>query len=225
MNWEDEGYLLSKKKFRENENLINVFTLKYGKISGIVYGGLSRKKKNYLQIINKLFLNYSTKNINRIGYFKTELIEPISPKYFNDKKRTAALLSIGSILTSLLPEAQVHKKIYVSLSELLKSFNNDNWIFLYIFWELKIIRELGYGFESDMKLKKIKDDDLTIFDIDGVRYSVPPYILKNELPIKINNDMIKNSLIFTRSILLNKFFIPNNIYFPQSRILLEKYFN
>ena len=45
MNWEDEGYLLSKKKFRENENLINVFTLKYGKISGIVYGGLSRKKK------------------------------------------------------------------------------------------------------------------------------------------------------------------------------------
>ena len=42
-----------------------------------------------------------------------------------------------------------------------------------------------------MKLKKIKDDDLTIFDIDGVRYSVPPYILKNELPIKINNDMIK----------------------------------
>ena len=172
MNWEDEGYLLSKKKFRENENLINVFTLKYGKISGIVYGGLSRKKKITCKIINKLFLNYSTKNINRIGYFKTELIEPISPKYFNDKKNGSTFINRVNFNLSIT-EAQVHKKIYVSLSELLKSFNNDNWIFLYIFWELKIIRELGYGFESDMKLKKIKDDDLTIFDIDGVRYSVP----------------------------------------------------
>ena len=27
------------------------------------------------------------KNDNRIGYFKTELIEAISPKYFNDKKK------------------------------------------------------------------------------------------------------------------------------------------
>ena len=26
MNWEDEGYLLSKKKFRENAVIINVFT-------------------------------------------------------------------------------------------------------------------------------------------------------------------------------------------------------
>ena len=45
MNWEDEGYLLSKKNLEKMKILINVFTLKYGKISGIVYGGLSRKKK------------------------------------------------------------------------------------------------------------------------------------------------------------------------------------
>ena len=28
MNWEDECYLLSKRKFRENANIINVFTKK-----------------------------------------------------------------------------------------------------------------------------------------------------------------------------------------------------
>ena len=43
MNWEDEGYLLSKRKFRENANIINVFTNTFGKVSGIVYGGSSRK--------------------------------------------------------------------------------------------------------------------------------------------------------------------------------------
>ena len=30
MNWEDEGYLLSKKKFRENAVIISVFTEKHG---------------------------------------------------------------------------------------------------------------------------------------------------------------------------------------------------
>ena len=79
MNWEDECYLLSKRKFRENANIINVFTLNKGKIGGIVYGGNSRKIRNYLQISNKLFVLNNTKNENKIGYFKTELIEAISP--------------------------------------------------------------------------------------------------------------------------------------------------
>ena len=53
MNWEDECFPLSKRKFRENANIINVFTLKKGKAVGIVYGGSSRKIRNYLQISNK----------------------------------------------------------------------------------------------------------------------------------------------------------------------------
>ena len=79
MNWEDECFLLSKRKFRENANIINVFTLKKGKVGGIVYGGNSRKIRNYLQVSNKLFVFNNSKNDNRIGYFKTELIQAISP--------------------------------------------------------------------------------------------------------------------------------------------------
>ena len=54
MNWQDEGFLLSKIKFRENANIINVFTNMHGKVSGIVYGGNSRKIRNFLQISNKI---------------------------------------------------------------------------------------------------------------------------------------------------------------------------
>ena len=112
MNWEDESYLLSKKKFRENANIINVFCKTKGRISGIVYGASSRKTRNYLQISNKLFISYNSKNQNRIGYFKTELIKPISPIYFNDKERTSALISACSILNFLLPENQPNENIY-----------------------------------------------------------------------------------------------------------------
>ena len=112
MNWEDECYLLSKRKFRENANIINVFTLNRGKIGGIVYGGNSRKIRNYLQISNKLFVFNNSKNENKLGYFKTELDKAISPIYFNDKKRTAALISLCSLLNSLLPESQPYKNLY-----------------------------------------------------------------------------------------------------------------
>ena len=118
MIWEDECYLLSKRKFRENANIINIFTQKKGKLDGIVYGGTSRKIRNYLQICNKLFVSHTSKSENKIGYFKTELIKPISPLYFNDKERTSALISICSLLNILLPVSQPNKKIYESFERL-----------------------------------------------------------------------------------------------------------
>ena len=111
MNWEDECFLLSKRKFRENANIINIFSPHKGKVTGVVYGGNSRKIRNYLQISNKLFITHNSKSENKIGYFKTELIKPISPMYFDDKKRTSALISICSILNTLLPEGQPNLNI------------------------------------------------------------------------------------------------------------------
>ena len=99
-----------QKKFRENANIINVFTKNKGKVDGIVYGGNSRKIRNYLQISNKLYVSHSSKSDSKIGYFKTELIKPISPLYFNDKERTSALISVCSLLNILLPISQPNKK-------------------------------------------------------------------------------------------------------------------
>ena len=123
MNWEDEGYLLSKRKFRENAIIISVFTKNYGKVNGIVYGGTSRKVKNYLQLGNKIFVIYNSKSQNKIGYFKTEILEAISPKYYNDKKRSFCLLSICELLNSLLPDDQSNKNIFSSLENFLKTLS------------------------------------------------------------------------------------------------------
>ena len=92
---------------------------------GIVYGGTSRKVKNYLQLVNKIYVNYTFKNENKIGYFKTELIDAIAPKYFNDKNKILCLNSITSILKLLLPENQKLYNIYNSLDKLLKNLNNE----------------------------------------------------------------------------------------------------
>jgi len=225
MNWEDDCYLLSKRKFRENANIINIFTKKKGKINGIIYGGNSRKIRNYLQISNKLFVVHSSKNENKIGYLKTELIKPISPQYFNDRERTSALISICSLLNILLPEGQPNKKIYSSFENLINSFNLENWIFLYIFFELNLIKELGYDTNLNQYINENYTSESKKIKIDSYTYEIPIYLITKKIPIVITKNLIKKSLYFTRNIILNRFFIPNNLPFPKSRVILENYFN
>ena len=178
MNWEDEGYLLSKKKFRENAIIINAFTNNYGKISGIVYGGTSRKIKNYLQVGNKIFIIHNSKNRNKLGYLKTEIIEAISPRYFNNKKKSYLLLSITDLLNSILPDEEAYKNIYSSLDNLIKSLEYKNWPIIYSFWEVNLIKELGFGFNT---VKTDTTEDLTSIKIDNVVYKVPKFIINNEI--------------------------------------------
>ena len=226
MNWEDDCYLLSKSKFRENANIINIFSQKNGRKTGIVYGGNSRKIRNYLQISNKLFVIYNSKNENKIGYFKTELIKAVSPTYFDDKKRTSALISLCSLLNSLLPESEPYKNIFNSFENFISSINLDNWILLYILFEINLIKELGY----DTNLKDFNNisDNITDYKkirIDEFNYEVPIYLIKQKIPNETTNEVIRKSLFFTRSIFLNKFYLPNKLMFPKSRVILESYFN
>ena len=225
MNWEDECFLLSKRKFRENANIINIFTKKKGKIDGIVYGGNSRKIRNYLQISNKLFVSHNSKSENKIGYFKTELIKPISPLYFNDKEKTSALVSLCSLLNILLPESQPNINIYNSFENFMNSITLENWIFFYIFFEINLIKELGYDTNLVIHKSNKNINETNKIKIDQYIYEVPNFLVLKKIPINYTNSLIKKSLYFSRQVLLNKFFAPNNISFPKSRVIFENYFN
>ena len=172
MNWEDEGFIIAKRKFKENAIILEVFTSKYGKVNGIVYGGNSRKIRNYLQLINKIFISYNSKGENRIGYFKTELINAISPEYFDNKNKILCINSL-SILKAVLPENLSNEKIYKSLDNLLKSLKNNDWLTNYLVWEINLINYLGFGFNidnknfSDKNYKKIYD-----IKLDNINYKI-----------------------------------------------------
>ena len=85
---------------------------------------------------------------------------------------------------------------------MLYHFNTDEWIKLYILWELSLIKELGYEFDNlDEKISSI--------------------INKNS---KISNDHVKKALSFNKGLLMENLIIPNKLRFPLSRNILEKYF-
>ena len=222
MFWNDEGYLLSKRNLDENSIIIDAFTLKHGKCSGIVYGGSSRRKKNLFQIGNKMYLTFKSKNENRIGYFNVELIKAISPIFFDNKKKSICILSASSILKILLPENQINKKIYDSLEKLLEYLNQDDWIKLYIFWELSLIKELGFEIYGSIK-KELSSDKIRYVQINDKLFKIPEIILNKKIA-NISNLDVCDALAFNKNVIYEHFIIPNKLRFPLSRNILQKYF-
>ena len=118
MNWDDTGFLLSKNKYNENSLISEFYTKNHGKISGIVFGGTSKKIKNYLQIGNRLHVNYNSKSDNRIGYFKVEILNAYSPLYFDHKQKLSCITSATNLIKILTADSQSNIKVYEIIENL-----------------------------------------------------------------------------------------------------------
>ena len=223
MHWEDEGYLLSKNNFDENSIIIEVFTLNHGKYSGIVYGGSSRKQKGKIQIGNKFLLNWKSKGENKMGYFNIELINPIASFFFDDKKKSTTILSATSILKILLPERQINTNIYNSFEKMLNDLKLSNWIKSYIYWELSLIKELGYEVNFFDKNESNNLINNTV-EINNKFFKVPKMLLNEDLNNNHFKD-VKEALIFNKNLIVENFILPNKLKFPLFRNILENYYS
>lgn len=226
MQWKDEGFLLSKNNYAENSVIIEVFTLNHGKCSGIVYGGTSKKIKNYLQLGNKIHVNLKTKNVNKPGYFTIEIIDAIGPFLFNDNKKLICLFSSLNLLKTLLPELLSYNSIYILFSNFLNELKfNNNWIIHYIFWEINLLKKIGFDMNlvSNSISETYTKKNMITVNIDNEKINIPSFIVENEFN-NIDSDLIYSALIFIGKYLKKNILIPNNINYPLSRKKLENCF-
>ena len=219
MIWSDYGYLLSKNKFGENSLIAEFFTQNHGKISGIIYGATSKKIRNYLQIGNKFHINYNFKNENRLGYLKIEIEKIFTPKFFDDKKKLSCIVSSMNLIKLLTVDNQSNINIFNLIENFYFFLENKNWINKLIFWELELLKLLGY----DLELNNIVKEEIVnkkklyfVSNINDKRY-VPNFLIeKNDDVIDFNQTLSGLKLI---SDYLDKSILrPNNISHPKSRI-------
>ena len=74
-----------------------------------------------------------------------------------------------------------------SLENLINNLENDSWLIAYIFWELNLIRELGFGF--DFK-KTNSNEELISHNIDNINYVIPKFIINKANKPTINAGVI-----------------------------------
>ena len=219
MIWSDCGFLLSKNKFGENSVVAEFFTENHGKISGVIYGATSKKNKNYLQVGNKFHIDYNFKNENKLGYIKTEISEIFTPRYFEEKKKLFCILSSMNLVKILTVEHQSNKNIYKLVEDFYKFLDRDNWINSLIFWELELLKLVGYDLELKNIVKEEKLDKKKLYYVTNQnekRY-VPNFLIEKDYSVDDFNLLLSGLKIIT-DYLEKSILRPNNISQPKSRI-------
>ena len=136
MIWDDTGFLLSKSRYNENSLIAEIFTKEHGKSVGIIFGGTSKKIKNYLQIGNKVYVNFNSKSENRAGYFKVEIQEALSPYFFDNQQKLSCITSAMQLIKILNAELQKNELIYYLIENFYSLLNGDFIEHRYILWSL-----------------------------------------------------------------------------------------
>ena len=218
MIWDDTGFLLSKNKYSENSLIVEIFTKNHGKISGIIFGGSSKKIKNYLQIGNELYVNFNSKTDNRIGYFKIEILKAYSPVYFDEPKKLHCISSAMNLIKILTAESQSNSEIYMLINDFYLILDASNWLTNYIFWELKLLSLLGFNLDlNNMVKKKIVNGKTFYFAESSTEKKIVPNFLIDKNKNLNDPKEILDGLKLVGDFIDKTILRPNNINLPISR--------
>ncbi len=217
MKFEDKGFLISKNKYSENSVIAEFFTENNGKVSGIIFGATSTKIKNFLLVGNQFNIQYNSKNSNRSGYFKVEIEKIFTPHFLENKIKLKCILYSLYLIKILTVENQLNKNIYSQFFKLYELLHQDEWIKKFIFWELDVIKLVGYdiNFSDYVNNNKLKENMSYVLTYDGSK-EIPSFLLKKDKN-KINNNQLKDGLKIVGEFLNKSVLIPNNINYPLSR--------
>ena len=219
MNWDDEGFLISKNKYSENSLIVEIFTKNYGKVSGIIFGGTSRKIKNYLQLGNQLYVNYSSKTENKIGNFKIEILKAYTPVFFDNYRKLLCIFSAFQLIKILTAESQKNLKIYSLIKNFYTFLEKENWIKNYIFWELEFFKVIGYDLElKNLVKKELINNEVKYFVKSTKRNKIVPNFLIDNNQDFLNEEILIDGLRLVGDYLEKSILKPNNINYPLNRL-------
>ncbi len=219
MQWDDIGYLVFKNRYNENSIIAEFYTKDHGKCSGVIFGGTSKKIKNYLQIGNKFHINYNYKSVGKLGYFKVEIFKVYTPFYFNDKKKLLCITSAMNLIKLLTVELQENFKIFDALEHFFINLNNENWTKKYVFWELKILKYIGYDidFKKIINSEIIKNEKKYYLKSNTNKKYIPNFLIDKD-DKRIDNDSLLKGLNLVGDYMNKNILKPNNINYPNARL-------
>ena len=219
MQWDDIGYLISKNRYNENSVIAEFFTEYHGKCSGIIFGATSNKIKNYLQIGNKIYINYNYKNDTTLGYFKSEIFKAYTPLYFENNKKLSCIITAMNLIKLLTAESQENIKIFNLLDQLFLILNVNEWVKEYIFWELKLLELVGYNLELEkiVELETTENQKKYFVKSNSEKKYVPNFLIDRDETNLDKYNLLKG-LKLVGDFLEKNVLKPNNINYPSSRL-------
>ena len=222
----DEGFLVNKLKYNENSIIADFYTRENGRTSGIIFGGMSKKIKGYLEIGNYFHLNLNSKNDSKINSIKTEILKAYTPIYFNNQKKLHGIISAMSLIKNLTPENENNIEIFNLIENFFNILEKKNWLKNYINWELMLLKYLGY----DLNLKNIVhkenvNNNEVYYVKSSTQKKIVPNFLINENIENVDYIEILKGFTIVSNYMEKNIFSPNNMKIPTQRKEFENLLN
>ena len=211
MNWTDDAFVLSSKRYGESSLIINLLTKNRGRYSGFLRSVNKKNMRSVIQPGNLVRVNWRSRIEESLGTYNLELIESSSSNFLYNPIHLLTLSSICSICNETLPERESFPTIYSDVYNLFTLFNKYKEVLIskYIFFELEMLSALGFGLDLSSCVVTGKKENLVwispksgkavSYDI-GVEYSnklldLPSFLIEK----KYSNNMseIYKGLILT----------------------------
>tara|TARA_B100001769_G_scaffold216472_1_gene176118 strand:- start:476 stop:1198 length:723 start_codon:yes stop_codon:yes gene_type:complete len=239
MRWESNGLILNFSKYNEKSYILEIFTEEHGKHKGIIRGLHSKNKRSIIEPGNEVFATWSGRLETHLGNYNVEPIKLWSSHILQFKDKLSAISSICSLISLTMAERQPNPLIYFSSKKLIEivASTRDDWIREYVFWEMQLLGEIGYGLDLERCAVTSKSSDLVYVspssgravtnegagDFRNKLLPLPKFM--TDFKANYDNDDIYNALNLTEFFFKKRFFLPNNLNFPQSRNRLKELFN
>ena len=239
MRWESNGLILNFSKYNEKSYILEIFTEEHGKHKGIIRGLHSKNKRSIIEPGNEVFASWSGRLETHLGNYYVEPIKLWSSHILQFKDRLSAISSICSLISLTMAERQPNPIIYFSSKKLIEivASKRKDWIREYVFWEMQLLSEIGYGLDLERCAVTSKSSDLVYVspssgravtnegagDFKNKLLPLPKFM--TDFKANYDNDDIYNALNLTEFFFKKRFFLPNNLNFPQSRNRLKELFN
>lgn len=237
VEWHDTGIILSVRPHGETGGVASILTANHGRAAGYVYGAVSNKTRGVLEIGNVVSVDWKAKAPGQLGTFSLELEKSHAADVMDDPVKLTALQSACAIADKTLPENEPHRGVYDATRALLASFAGELWGPSYIFWEIGVLRELGFGLDlSKCVSTGVVEDLVYVSPKSGCAVSAEAGALYKERMLKLppflrgearfEPEDILNGLKLTGHFLLHRVFALANTNLPEARLRLEdKVFN
>mgnify|MGYP001466923332 FL=1 len=124
-----------------------------------------------------------------------------------------------NLIKLLTAESQSNQKIYSLIYEFYKIISLESWLKEYIFWELKLLKTLGYDLELDALVNKKITNNKTQYIVKSLSEErvVPNFLIDKE-DTSEDKQTLLSGLKLVSDFIEKTILKPNNLNYPLSRI-------
>ena len=123
-----------------------------------------------------------------------------------------------SLIRLLTAESQSNIKIFNLIEKFYLILSNDEWLKDYIFWELELLKTIGFDLElSNFATKELLDDEIIyVVKSKNEKKIIPNFLMDKKIVVNDLNILL-NGLKLVSDFLEKTILKPNNLNYPISR--------